>query len=301
MSRIGPPAKSCDFHGLRQRIAAAIRASEAPASRAIFSASAAPTIATTSRATGAMARILSWVSFMSTPFWRVDKAGWLYRAHRRCKFQADPMHTKLKSQIRELSAPGPMVGSPQGAMRTRRLLIGPVLLLPSKAGFLRRLMRSRSRPAPSAADRAFDSRRYRKFNGGGRIATHIRLCARSLNGTTPRTAPAHPAPVAGAVTFDATTAGKNHMKLTTIALASVLTITSSMAFAQGADGAGGGGTSSSSVGSSTVTETTTGISNTTTGSSLGLSGGFSTGTYPTLVTPGGLLSSVPAPGAVISR
>jgi hypothetical protein len=39
----------------------------------------------------------------------------------------------------------------------------------------------------------------------------------------------------------------------------------------------------------------------TTGSSIGLSSGFSTGTYPTLVTPGGLPSSVPAPGAVISR
>ena len=157
---------------------------------------------------------------------------------------------------------------------------------------------------PDRADGALDSRHYRKFSGGGRIATHIRLCDRSLNGTTPRTAPAHPAPVAGAVTFDATTAGKNHMKLTTIALASVLTITSSMAFAQGADGAGGGGTSgaagSSSVGSSTGTETT-GISSATTGSSLGLNGGFSTGTYPTLVTPGGLPSSVPAPGAVISR
>jgi len=39
----------------------------------------------------------------------------------------------------------------------------------------------------------------------------------------------------------------------------------------------------------------------TTGSSIGLSSGFSTGTYPTLVTPGGLPASVPAPGAVISR
>jgi hypothetical protein len=41
------------------------------------------------------------------------------------------MHTKgctvLRSQIRELSTVGPMVGSPQGAMRTRRLLIGPAL------------------------------------------------------------------------------------------------------------------------------------------------------------------------------
>jgi hypothetical protein len=145
--------------------------------------------------------------------------------------------------------------------------------------------------------RSKDSRHYREFNGGGRIATHIRLCARSLNGTIPSTAPAHLAPVAGAGTFDATTAEKNQMKFTTIALASVLTITSNVAFAQGADGAGGGGTSdaagSNSVGSSTGPATT--------GSSLGLSGGFSAGTYPTLVTPGNLPSSVPAPGAVISR
>jgi hypothetical protein len=96
------------------------------------------------------------------------------------------------------------------------------------------------------------------------------------------------------------------MKLTTIALASVLAITPSMAFAQGADSAGGGGETaagaagSSSVGSSTSTGTT-GMSNgVTTGSSIGLSG-FSTGTYPTLATPGGFPSALPAPGVVISR
>jgi hypothetical protein len=44
-------------------------------------------------------------------------------------------YTVLESQIRELSPAGPMVGSPQGVMRTRRLLIGPALLLPGRAGF----------------------------------------------------------------------------------------------------------------------------------------------------------------------
>jgi hypothetical protein len=96
------------------------------------------------------------------------------------------------------------------------------------------------------------------------------------------------------------------MKLTTIALASVLAVTSSMALAQRAGGAEGGGTGgaavSSSVGSSTGTGTTgMNSGNVTTGSSNGLSSGFSTGTYPTLVTPGGMPSSVPAPGATISR
>jgi hypothetical protein len=95
------------------------------------------------------------------------------------------------------------------------------------------------------------------------------------------------------------------MKLTTIALGSVLAITPSMAFAQGADSAGGGGETaagaagSSSVGSSTSTGTT-GMNGVTTGSSIGLSG-FSTGTYPTLATPGGFPSALPAPGVVISR
>jgi hypothetical protein len=120
----------------------------------------------------------------------------------------------------------------------------------------------------------------------------------------PKDGPSSPRPGCWGHRFQCHKAGKNHMKLTTIVLASVLTITSSMAFAQGADGAGAGGTSgatgSSSVGSSTGTETT-GISNATKGSSIGLSSGFSTGTYPTLTTPGGLPSSVPAPGAIISR
>jgi hypothetical protein len=102
------------------------------------------------------------------------------------------------------------------------------------------------------------------------------------------------------------------MKLTTIALASALAVTSSIALAQVGGAAGGGagaGTSgaaatdaagSSSVGSSMGTGTT---GNATTGSSngLGLSTGFSSGTYPTLVTPGGLPSSLPAPGVVIGR
>jgi hypothetical protein len=93
------------------------------------------------------------------------------------------------------------------------------------------------------------------------------------------------------------------MKLTTIALGSVLAITSSMAFAQGADG-GGGDRAAGAAGSSSVASTstgTTGMSNgVTTGSSIGLSG-FSTGTYPTLATPGGFPSALPAPGVVISR
>jgi hypothetical protein len=103
------------------------------------------------------------------------------------------------------------------------------------------------------------------------------------------------------------TAGKNDMKLTTIALASVLALTSSMAFAQGAGGggtsgetaAGGLGTSTGAVGGAESTGTTE-MSNAMIGSSS-LSSGFSTGTYPTLVTPGNLPSSVPAPGAVITR
>jgi hypothetical protein len=96
------------------------------------------------------------------------------------------------------------------------------------------------------------------------------------------------------------------MKLTTMALASVLAVTSSMAFAQetgggGASGAATGAASSSSVGSSTSTGTT-GMSNlSSTTPSNGLISGSSTGTYPTLVTPGGLPSSVPAPGVVIGR
>jgi len=96
------------------------------------------------------------------------------------------------------------------------------------------------------------------------------------------------------------------MKLTTIALASALAVTSSMALAQGAGGgtaAGGVGASPEAVGGAGSLGTeTTGMSNgAAPGSSNGLSSGFSTGTYPTLVTPGGLPSSVPAPGAVISR
>jgi hypothetical protein len=59
------------------------------------------------------------------------------------------MHTRgctaLRSEIRELSTAGPMIGSIQGAMRTRRLLIGPALLLPSRAGFFCPLRR-RSKP-----------------------------------------------------------------------------------------------------------------------------------------------------------
>jgi hypothetical protein len=96
------------------------------------------------------------------------------------------------------------------------------------------------------------------------------------------------------------------MKLTTIALASVLAITSSMAFAQGAGGggtsgetaAGGLGTSTGAVGGAGSTGTTE-MSNATIGSSSSV--GFLTGTYPTLVTPGNLPSSLPAPGVVITR
>jgi hypothetical protein len=97
---------------------------------------------------------------------------------------------------------------------------------------------------------------------------------------------------------------ENPMKLTTIVLASALAASSSIALAQGAGVTGGvaatGAAGSSSIGSSTET---TGISkgNATTGSSNGLSSGFSVGTYPTLTTPGGLPSSVPAPGVTISR
>jgi hypothetical protein len=92
------------------------------------------------------------------------------------------------------------------------------------------------------------------------------------------------------------------MRLTTIALASVLVVTSSMALAQGVGGGGTGGEAATgAAGSSGVGTGTIGMSNATTGSSNGLSSGFSTGTYPSLVTPGGLPSSVPAPGAVISR
>jgi hypothetical protein len=97
---------------------------------------------------------------------------------------------------------------------------------------------------------------------------------------------------------------ENPMKLTTIVLASALVASSSIALAQGAGVTGGvaatGAAGSSSIGSSTET---TGMSkgNATTGSSNGLSSGFSVGTYPTLTTPGGLSSSVPAPGVTISR
>jgi hypothetical protein len=97
------------------------------------------------------------------------------------------------------------------------------------------------------------------------------------------------------------------MKLTTIALASVLAVTSSMALAQGASGAGtsgetaagGLGTSTRAVGGAGSTGTAE-MSNAVIGSSS-LSSGFSTGTYPTVVTPGNLPSSLPAPGVVISR
>jgi hypothetical protein len=97
------------------------------------------------------------------------------------------------------------------------------------------------------------------------------------------------------------------MKLTTIALASVLAVTSSMAFAQETGGAGGGagaGTSGAAAtgaaGSSRV-DSSTGTGTATTGSSNGPISGSATGTYPTLVTPGGMPSSVPAPGAIINR
>jgi hypothetical protein len=75
-----------------------------------------------------------------------------------------------------------------------------------------------------------------------------------------------------------------------------------MAFGQGAGGGGTSGeTAASGLGNSTGTGTI-GMSNgnVTTGSS-NLSSGFSTGTYPTLTTPGGLPSALPAPGVVISR
>jgi hypothetical protein len=97
------------------------------------------------------------------------------------------------------------------------------------------------------------------------------------------------------------------MKLTTIALASVLAIgASSMALAQeagavtsGETAAGAAGSGTGAVGGAGSTGTTE-MGNAMIGSSS-LSSGFSTGTYPTLVTPGNLPSSVPAPGVVISR
>ena len=119
-----------------------------------------------------------------------------------------------------------------------------------------------------------------------------------------KTAPAYPAPLAGAVAFEVTVSRlkEQHMKLTIMTLAAILAVASSMALAQGA---GGGGTSeavagaagSSSVGSSTATGTAGSAS---TGSSI-QSSGASTGAYPTLKTPGGFPSALPAPGVVIGR
>jgi hypothetical protein len=87
------------------------------------------------------------------------------------------------------------------------------------------------------------------------------------------------------------------MKLTTIALASILAATSSMALAAGtATGGTGGATTGAAAGTAAMSN-----GNGTISSSNGLNIGFSTGTYPALTTPGGMPSSVPAPGAVISR
>jgi hypothetical protein len=88
------------------------------------------------------------------------------------------------------------------------------------------------------------------------------------------------------------------MKLTTIALASILAATSSMALAAGTatGGTGGAATTGAAAGTAAMSN-----GNATISSSNGLNIGFSTGTYATLTTPGGMPSSVPAPGAVISR
>ncbi len=144
-----------------------------------------------------------------------------------------------------------------------------------------------------------------EFIGGGGSQTHIGFVPAPPT-ARPQGRPRLTRPTCRGRPFDVNVAGKTTMKLTIIALASVLAVTSSMALAQGAGGAEGGGTGgavgSSSVGRSTGTGTT-GMSNgnATAGSSNSLSSGFSTGTYPTLVTPGGMPSSVPAPGATISR
>jgi hypothetical protein len=119
----------------------------------------------------------------------------------------------------------------------------------------------------------------------------------------------------GKIVVDSYRIKEKHMKLTTIALASVLASSSSLALAQGAGGAGGagGGTggaaatgsagssmagSSGSVGSSTGTGApgTSGNSSTT-----GMNNGSSTGRSPTVSTPGGMPSSTPAPGSTINR
>src|ERR1700721_403072 len=89
----------------------------------------------------------------------------------------------------------------------------------------------------------------------------------------PKDGPAQPAPLAGpslSVTFHLGHRGREpHMKLATLALASVLAMSSSMALAQGAGAVGAGGTTgettaggaiASSLGSSTSTGTT-GMSN----------------------------------------
>jgi hypothetical protein len=100
------------------------------------------------------------------------------------------------------------------------------------------------------------------------------------------------------------------MKITTAVLASILAMSSSMALAQAGGAAGGaaagGGTggaaatgaagSSGSASSSTATTGTNGGSSTT-----GMNNGSATGTSPTLSTPGGMPSSVPAPGSTIKR
>jgi len=71
--------------------------------------------------------------------------------------------TVLRSQIRELFAAWPMIGSIQGAMRTRRLLIGPALLLLSRAGFFVCYVAatSRSRARMTVIEQAFAARTRR--------------------------------------------------------------------------------------------------------------------------------------------
>jgi hypothetical protein len=145
-----------------------------------------------------------------------------------------------------------------------------------------------------------------EFIGGCGSQTHIRSVPVPPT-ARPQGRPQHPAPLVGAVRFRCNLSRcclyrgrKNHMKLTTIALASALAVTSSIALAQAGAAVGGGtgaGTNgaaatgaagSSSVGSSTGTGT---IGNAPTGSSNGLSTGFSTGTYPTRLLLGAAVFS----------
>jgi hypothetical protein len=99
------------------------------------------------------------------------------------------------------------------------------------------------------------------------------------------------------------------MKITTAVLASILAMSSTLALAQAGGGtgggaAGGGAAATGAAGSSGSASSATGTGTTGTNggnSTTGMNSGAAAGTSPTLSTPGGMPSSVPAPGSTIKR